>query len=300
MTPFAVAGPMSPGTVARVGSLEISADAVSGVAAAQNVSPAQAVKRLVQDALFAVEAQGAGDEGREDVDALLARRLLRSLQEEAERAGPVTDEELRTVTERRWLDFDRPEGFRTVHAVVRVPEGADAAMVEKARGVAEELRRVIGPAQERARQTKAPTPLPGRRATDAAADEFMAAAGTVAKQGLEVVIQTLPPVSASGRVLSLEPQQLDATFSRAVSALNERGDIAPIISSPFGLHVVMLLERIPAAMIPQNERRDMIREEVMTERARKAHLLLLNELRRRKVSVVDNVDAVLALVRVEP
>src|SRR5262249_14841440 len=50
--------------------------------------------------------------------AMLARRLLRALRAEAEQAE-ITGDELSAATARRWLDVDRPEGFRTVHAVVR-------------------------------------------------------------------------------------------------------------------------------------------------------------------------------------
>ncbi|MEJ7731479.1 MAG: hypothetical protein WKG00_19970 [Polyangiaceae bacterium] len=69
---------------------------------------------------------GAIDEGLDRqpsaalaIDAVLARGLLRSLMVEAEQAGPVTDDELRDTTARHWLELDRPDASRTVHALVR-------------------------------------------------------------------------------------------------------------------------------------------------------------------------------------
>lgn len=297
-------GPMPPGIVARIGDVEITADAVARIAAAQGVPPARALERAISDALFTAEARARGLDDNAavhaDIHVVLARRLLRSLHEEAERAGPVTDTELREITARRWLDLDRPEGFRTVHAVVRVAENADAALRDKARAVAEAILAAVAPVRELARGSEPPRQVPGRRLEDPAADAFIDASGKVSAEGLEVTRQTLPAVTMDGRVLTPEPQQFDLAFSRAAAALAARGDISPLVTSPFGFHVIMLLERIPAASIPEEERRRMVREEVVTERARAAHRRLLDELGRRPVSIDDSADAIMALIRIGP
>ena len=297
-------GPMSGDLVARVGDQEISARTVASIAAAQQIPAARARDLAVSDALFASEARARGLDAspaiHAEVSATLARRLLRALREEAEKAGPVTDDELRAVTERRWLELDRPEGFRTVHAVVRVPEGADEATRDKARRVAEGIRAAVAPAHDLAARTEPPASVPGRRPADPAGDAFTDAARAVPAEGLEVVVQPLAPVAAGGRVLSPEPQQFDPAFARAAASLSARGDLSPLVTSPFGVHVIMLLERIPPISIPAEERRSMIQEEVIADRARAAHAKLIQELRRQPVTLDDSVDALLALVRIEP
>ncbi len=49
-------------------------------------------------------------------DGELARRLLRRILADA-RDAPLTEAELGDAAARHWLEVDRPEGFRTVHAV---------------------------------------------------------------------------------------------------------------------------------------------------------------------------------------
>ncbi|KYF86285.1 hypothetical protein BE18_01445 [Sorangium cellulosum] len=117
--------------------------------------------------------------------------------------------------------------------------------------------------------------------------------------GLEVVAEALPPVTAAGRVLSPAPQHFDVEFSRAAAALNARGDLSAPVASSFGVHVIMLLERIPAQVVPVEERRGLVRDEVVTDRARAAQAKLL-EVLRREPKIVGGVDALLELVRIEP
>ncbi|WP_437817969.1 peptidylprolyl isomerase [Sorangium sp. So ce1078] len=287
-----------------MGALAIPIDSVARISAAQHVSPAQARDAAVRDALFAAEARDRGlehdAEVQRDISAVLARRLLHRLKEEAENAGPVTDDELRVATERHWLDLDRPEGYRAVHAVVKLPEGAGEATRDKARALADAIRTAVQSSREVARSSEPPRPSGARHSpTDPAADAFISAAKGVPAEGLEVVAQALPPVTAAGRVLAPEPQQFDVEFSRAAAALNARGDVSAPVASSFGVHIIMLLERIPAQVVPVEERRGLVRDEVMTDRARAAQARLL-EVLRREPRVVGGVDALLELVRIEP
>lgn len=297
--------PLPPDVAARVGALAIPVDSVARIAAAQHVSPAQARDAAVRDALFAAEARDRGlehePEVQRDISAVLARRLLHLLKEEAESAGPVTDDELRVATERHWLDLDRPEGYRTVHAVVRLSADADEATRDKARAIADAIRTAVLSSREVARRSEPPRASGTRQPpTDPAADAFISAAKGVPAEGLDVVAQALPPVTAAGRVLTPESQQFDVDFSRAAAAsLKARGDVSAPVASPFGVHIIMLLERIPPQVVPVEERRGLVRDEIMTDRARAAQARLL-EVLRREPKVVGGVDALLELVRIDP
>ncbi len=297
--------PLPPDVAARVGAVAIPVDSVARIAAAQHVSPAQARDAVVRDALFAAEARDRGlehePEVQRDISAVLARRLLHRLKEEAESAGPVTDDELRVATERHWLDLDRPEGYRTVHAVVRLSADAGEATRDKARAIADAIRTAVLSSREVARRSEPPRAAGTRQPpTDPAADAFISAAKSVPAEGLDVVAQALPPVTAAGRVLTPEPQQFDVDFSRAAaSSLNVRGDVSAPVASSFGVHIIMLLERIPSQVVPVEERRALVRDEIMTDRARAAQARLLEALRR-EPTVVGGVDALLELVRIDP
>src|SRR5262249_1125580 len=122
--------PGPPGVVARVGGKDVTADAVARIARAQGVDAAPALEIAVRETLFARGAEARGLAGTSDVklarEGDLARRTLRRVLAEA-RATPPTEAELRDAAERKWLDVDRPEGFRTVHAVVRFAPGDDDA-----------------------------------------------------------------------------------------------------------------------------------------------------------------------------
>ncbi|WP_437940834.1 peptidylprolyl isomerase [Sorangium sp. So ce341] len=298
------AAPLPADVAARVGALDVSVESVARIAAAQHISPAQARDAAIRDALLAAAARDGGldrdADVQRDISAVLARRLLHRLKDEAENAGPVTDDELRAATERHWLDLDRPEGYRTVHAVVRLSADAGEATRDKARALADAIRAAVLSSREVARSSE-PPPAAGPRQppSDPAADAFIRAAKGVPADGLEVVAEALPPVTAAGRVLSPAPQHFDVEFSRAAAALNARGDLSPPVASSFGVHVIMLLERIPAQVVPVEERRGLVRDEVVTERARAAQAKLL-EVLRREPKIVGGVDALLELVRIEP
>ena len=121
----------------------ISAGEVARIAAAQGVDVAKARDIAVRDALLASEAAARGltesPDARLAWDGELARRVLRRVLAEA-RARPPTAAELDAAAARRWLEVDRPEGFRTVHAVVRYEVKDDDAKKARARAVAEAIR----------------------------------------------------------------------------------------------------------------------------------------------------------------
>jgi PPIC-type PPIASE domain len=301
--PQSAAGRLGPGIVARVGAIDVSGETVAEVAVEQRLDRARARELAIRDALFANEA-AAGGLDRSGVslgeDAALARRLLHELLTDAERKGDVTDDELREATARHWLELDRPEGFRTIHAVVRLDAKADAARRQRAGEIAGALRLALAPVRETARSSRPPVMIAGSKPDDdPVLAPFRHAVDQVVHEGFEVTAEPLPPITADGRGLQMTPQSFDKDFARAAATLVERGDLSPVTFSAFGAHVILLLERTPPAVLPAKERRRIVREEVVTDRARAAQEKLLESLRER-VAVDANADAALALVPLSP
>lgn len=306
------AGGLRSGMVARVGSLDIPAASVARIASAQKLDLRQAREAAVREALFANEGRARGLEAdpsvRSVMQAALARRLINALHAEAKRAGAATDAELAEVTKLRWLDLDRPEGFRVVHAVVRLDQNASAARRKDALSIAEAVRRALDPLSSSPSASSEPSKGASVEAGGGAAskssagdpliDEFTRIAGAVPHEGFEVVVEALPPVTADGRVIDPSGASFDPDFARAASELGRRGELSPLTVSSFGVHVMMLLERTPARVVPIEERRERVRDEVVAWRARAAMNAIL-ERSREDASVDRSVDALLALVPVD-
>jgi hypothetical protein len=285
------------GVVARVGGEAIVGEEVARIAAAQGVSVAAARELAIRDALFAAEAKAEGMDAERNtqlmINAALARRLLRKILDDADRAGPVTDEELARVMERRWLELDRPEGFRVVHAVVRTDEGIDEAKRNRAKVVAEAIREAVKIAVEKAKTTT----HPGEQ-TDPVVEVFKTAAEAVERDGFTIKVEALEPVAMDGRVLSLGGGGYEKAFAEGAAKLAARGDLSDIVTTPYGLHVMLLLERIPEARTPLEERRRMVREEVLWMRSSATRQKLLDRLRP-TAGVGREVETLLVMVPVD-
>jgi hypothetical protein len=307
--PAPVSRGLSAGVIARVGERAIHAEAVGRIAAAQQLTPAAARDLAIHDALFAEGAQERGLDRSLDVvlatRAMLARRLLRQIRAEAEQA-PITDEDLARAAERRWLDVDRPEGFRTIHAVVRFDESAPGDKRARALDLAEAIRAAALPLQDRASELLLPASAspsrPKRVEDDPLVAAFQKAMDPFIKgdhDGLPVTVEPLPAVAADGQVLTPEGASFDPTFSRAAAALGQRGAVSPVVVSSFGAHVILLLEKIPAVKLSLEERRALLYGDIVVGRARAAEEKLLAGLRGRSAWATD-ADALLALVAVDP
>jgi peptidyl-prolyl cis-trans isomerase C len=277
---------LPPGVVADVGSMAIRVETVAAVASARQVAPRDALEREIRDAVFASGALREGldqDPGaRAALRGALARATLEALKKEAAQTEP-TDAEVADATQRHYVDLDRPEAFRVIHAVVRVSEDADAALKSRAKSVAERIAERVA------------------RSNDEA--EFRTAAESVDRDGLEVVVQTLPPVAADGRVVDVDHpgsgQPFALPFAQAASRLAHPGQKSGVVATEFGFHTMMLLERTPSRSVPLDERRRILRDEILTERARKLKDDLLS---RTKSTLATNVersaDALLSTVNV--
>lgn len=288
-------GNLEAGTVARVGRELIVGDDVARIAAAQGVGLAAARDLAIRDALFAEQAKADGVDRSTQliVDAALARRMLRKLLDDADRAGPVTDEELERVMQRRWLELDRPEGFRVVHAVVRTKENADEATRARAEAVARAVREAVLPVAGTAKSTSVVRDQP-----DLVVDAFKRAAEAVSRDGFEIKVEQLPPIAADARLISPDGGGVEKSFAEGASMLAARGSLSDIVTTSYGFHVLMLLERIPEARVSLEERRRSVRQEVLWMRAAAARAKLLERLRP-DVLVGRDVDTLLVMVPVD-
>lgn len=291
-------GELESGVVARVGTERIFGDEVARIAAARGVSVADARDLAIRDALYATQAKEAGMDIERDtqlmIHAVLARRMLRKMLDDADRAGPVTDQELETVMKRRWLELDRPEGFRVVHAVVRTKQDADETTKKRAEVVAQAIRDVV---MSVASAAKTSTPVHDR--ADPISDAFRRAVEGVSKDGFEVKVEDLPPVAADARLLSPDGGGLEKAFAEGASKLGARGDVSELVSTTYGVHVLLLLERIPEMRVPVEEQRKLVREEILWMRSSMARSKLLDQLRPGAL-VGREVETLLVTVPVDP
>lgn len=261
------------GVATRVGDDDISAELVARVAAAQSVSPAEARERLVSDALFAAHARRvlAGTGQIESAErSALARAVLEEIRHEAEAAGPPSDAEVEEVTALRWLDFARPALVRTVHAVV----------LDDAPKKSEETRRVA----ERIHEAVSGV-------TDA--ETFEAKVKAVDAEGLKTKVEHLPPVALDGR--SGDPKQpptaevarFEVDFTRGAHAIREVPGTSGVVETRYGLHVILALERLPEKTVPLEERRLVMRREIIDRRARKRHQSILEAVNKATPVMLD-------------
>jgi len=296
-------GTLEAGIVARVGEEVIAADTIGRIATTQGVDATAARELAIRDALYASEARARGLSEVSDIElrvnAALTRRLLHVLLDEAERAGPVTDAELEGVMSRRWIELDRPEGFRVVHAVVRLDEAADAAKRARAEAVARAIWKAEEPVAASARTIeRPPSARPFDEVNDPVVTSFRGAADAVDKDGFEIKVEALPPVTADGRMIAPGAGKLVDAFVRAASSLEARGDMSPIVSTSFGLHVMVLLERTPPVTVPRDKRLALVRDEIMWSRAGASRMKILSD-RRGGVLVERSAESLLALVSIE-
>jgi hypothetical protein len=201
------------GAVACVGNLGIQPSLVSWVAVTKGVSARAALNDLVDDALAAEGASARGFDADPTVSweetTALAGRVPARFSEEAAKQGPPTADELSTIS--------------VVHAVVmRSPTLRDG----DALAIVRSIRQAV---------TSAPT-----------ADEFVRRANAVPHPHANLVAQSVGPFAADGA--SPGGGELDPGFVAAAFALTTPLELSPIIATPFGWHVLQLVERTPPAV----------------------------------------------------
>ncbi|MGB7217019.1 MAG: peptidyl-prolyl cis-trans isomerase [Gammaproteobacteria bacterium] len=244
--PAAEKATLPAGVAAQVGRDPVHSETIRRIVAAEGVDVDAARDRAVSDALFALGAREALPPSLiTSVErAAYARALLEELERRA-RAQPIGDDEIARIAAERWPEFDRPEAARTTHAVVISKE-------PKARKVANAIAAAVEGVSD--------------------PEKFIERANAVPKEGLDVRVERLSAVTADGRTIgpndTSDPnERYDLDFARAALAIAAAGQHSPVVETKFGFHVILLEERLPAKVVPLEERRKLLSGEVRRRRA---------------------------------
>ncbi|MBX3184682.1 MAG: peptidyl-prolyl cis-trans isomerase [Polyangiaceae bacterium] len=258
--PEARRGVLPAGAVAEVEGELITAEHVAQVVRAQGVTPTEARELAVSDALFGLHARRELSPAAIRVveRAERARAFYRQLQIEVDRQGPATEAELARASAEHWLRVDRPVSSRTSHAVVRLLKGVSEA---QAREVADRILEAVRGSED--------------------AEAFERRAKEVATDGLDVRVEALPAVTVDGRVIDLErpappDMRFDLAFSQAANTITEVGQLSPVTRTPFGFHVIYLVERLPAVQLSVEEKRVALADVIQEHRVRQAEQAVLS------------------------
>lgn len=238
------------GHVAEVAGQPVDARQIVEVARARRVSARQALELIAGEARLAKAADERGLSDRPEVRvarrAALAAALLRSLKRDAD-ATPPTPAELADVRRAHWLELDRPEALSVVHAVALAAPGDPKRPAAQA--LAERLRVAAAGA--------------------VGAEDFKARVDAV-KGAVDVTVEPIGPFVRDGRMATPAGGGLDLGFVEGAFALAKPLDVSPPVSSAFGVHVIMLLERLPAITLTDEALAPLATTEVHALRAHHA------------------------------
>ena len=247
------------GAVARVGNVVLAPSLVADVARAKGSSAREATEDLVRDALAAQGSAALGFDRDPAVawqsTSALARSVPERLFDVAAAAGPPREDELAQVL--------------VEHAVVMRSANLRE---EDAIAVAASIRQAVVGARS--------------------AEEFEARARALVHPRAQVIVQSVGPFAADGTDAS--GASLDAGFVAAAFALKAPLEISPVVASPFGWHVIQLVERKPAEGSQADRARD-LGPAVIRMRARaQVDALLRTRTQAAKVEISSAADALMA------
>lgn len=258
------AGVEAPAPQRSLAPVVIDASVLDAIAGARGLSREQSLELAVEDALLARELVTTEPALAHWVErTVLARQLLGALLEEAKASGPVSDAEVREISEARFWELDRPRLVRVVHAVV-----LSAQEDAEARALADRIAQAV--------------------AGTTTAEDFKARARAVPAGKFTVKVEVLPPVAEDGRAVDPERppplgpavQHFDRAFAVAAQRLTRPGELSPVVHTPFGYHVMYVTQVIEPRQPALDERRALLHDEIMKARAKALSTALLDRLRR--------------------
>jgi hypothetical protein len=278
-----------PGAVvelARVEDERVALVTVERIVAAQQIPFDEGMRLAIFDALCAREAR-ARDLDRVssfEIATHLARGVLDDELERARDLGPPSADELRAFTAEHRLEVARPEVVVVVHALLRLSAEATPAEVASVQRRADALAVRLREAARPLAGSTAPnyTPRPGLTLTRLPKDPALTALEAAAREvdGSSVIFEQLAPFARDGNtVVDDTPFALDTTFTASAFGLTRRGDVTGPIRSPFGLHVIVLLDRIAGQELTEDELLRSASTSIYGARARRALDRTLAELR---------------------
>lgn len=243
--PAPVASTPLGGDAAHVGSAVIPTSLVVRVARSQGADARSALGELVEDALLAQEAHARGLDRdgsvRWECTSALARAVSRRLLDDSRQRGAPTNDELDMV--------------RVIHAVVLKSSNLPPLRAEEIAGAIEQA-----------------------VASAKSEDEFETRARQVPHSDAKVRVERLEAFDASGSTPGGDV--LDPSFVAAAFELHARGQTSDVVPSPYGWHVIRLIERSPPDAATLEQRRKELATDVEEMRVRASLRDLLDARRR--------------------
>jgi hypothetical protein len=257
-------GAESEGRGHELGRVTVPGSVIAELVQERGVTREQAITLAGEDALLAQHlVEQAPELGGWIERLVLARQALAALKDEALAGGPPTEAEITATTEARFWELDRPRMVAVTHAVV-----VSAAEDPAARALAERIRAATAYAK-----------------TDA---DFQRAARAVDAGSFTVKVEALPPVALDGRAVDpARPppagpsvQQFDREFSAGAQRLDRPGEQSDVLRTSFGYHVLFARSIIEPNQPSLDERRALLHDEIMSQRATALSAALLERQRR--------------------
>ena len=276
--------PVSSDTIAAVGHRSLGARTLALLQVRAQVLPPEFVKNWATDSLLAESARaGALHASRvSQVErGVLARGLLESIYQKARELGQPTERELQELTSERWTEFDRPAAAQTTHFVVRSREGQPTTSAEL-------LARRLAVAVHGCKTSV----------------EFKTIVGAFPKDnGLDVVVESLPPVTRDGRSLRMNSDDqvlgagpsFDPIFAQVANSLAREGEQSEIVHTSFGYHVIRLDRKIPPLQASIQIRREKLADNIFLRRARQeADRCIQDQRQRHQIKIETSFQEVVA------